>query len=216
MCVTTADQAFAAVAAGADRLELCSALEVGGVTPSPGTFSDVRTAASVPVVVLVRPRSGGFVYTRGEFATLCRDADWFLANGAAAIVSGALDEAGRLHREQCRQLVRLARGKAVLHRAFDALPDQAVGLEEAIDLGFSRVLTSGGARTAPDGADAIRTLVESASGRIEVLAGGGVTPTNVVELIRLTGCDQVHGSFRSADPSTVAAVRAAMDLVTAR
>ncbi len=207
---------MAAVAAGADRLELCSALEVGGVTPSPATFLDVRTEVSVPVVVLVRPRSGGFVYTRREFATLCRDADWFLAGGATAVVCGALDDTGRLHREHCRELVRLAGGRAVLHRAFDSHTDPMTGLEEAIDLGFGRVLTSGGARTAPDGANTIRTLVRSANGRIEVLPGGGVGPGNVAELVRATGCDQVHGSFRSADRATVAAVRAELDRLTAR
>lgn len=216
MCVTTADQAVAAVAAGADRLELCSALEVGGVTPSLATFLDVRTEVSVPVVVLVRPRSGGFVYTPREFATLCRDAEWFLAGGAAAVVCGALDDAGRLHPQQCRELVRLAGSKAVLHRAFDSLTDQTAGLEEAIDLGFARVLTSGGARTAPDGTDAIRTLVQSAAGRIEILPGGGIGPENVAGLVRATGCEQVHGSFRAADPATVAAVRAGLDRLTAR
>jgi len=216
VCVTTADEAVAAVAAGADRLELCSALEVGGVTPSLATFLDVRTEVSVPVAVLVRPRPGGFVYTRREFATLCRDADWFLAGGAEAVVCGALDDAGRLHREHCRDLVRLAGGRAVLHRAFDALADPLGGLAEAIDLGFGRLLTSGGARTASDGATTIRTLVRSADGRIEVLPGGGISPENVAELIRVTGCNQVHGSFRSADPATVAAVRAELDRLTVR
>lgn len=167
----------------------------------------MRTELGIPVAVLVRPRSGGFVYTRREFATLCRDADRFLAGGAVAVVCGVLDEAGRLHRERCRELVRLTAGRSVLHRAFDSLTDPFDGLAEAIDLGFARVLTSGGARTAPEGANAIRELVRSAAERIEVLPGGGIGPGNVAELIRVTGCSQVHGSFRG----TVAAVRAALD-----
>lgn len=234
MCVTTVDEAVDAVAAGADRLELCAALEVGGVTPSPGTFLDVRAAVAVPVVVLVRPRPGGFVYSVCEWATVRRDADWFLARWADGIVGGALERSGGLHHDYCRELVHAAGGRAVLHRAFDFLPNLADGLSAAIDLGFARVLTSGGAFTAESGAGVIAELWRQASGRIEVLPGGGVTPANVARLIAATGCDQVHGSFRTPvtgrrhvlaermgdaatlDPYAVAAVRAELDRLTAR
>jgi copper homeostasis protein len=197
VCVTTADEARTAAENGADRLELCSALEVGGVTPSLGTFYEVRAAVTIPVAVLVRPRPGGFVYTRDEFVTLCRDADWFLAGGVEAVVCGVLDRTGRLDTDRCRGLVRLG-GRVVLHRAFDFLTDQSAGLEQAIDLGFARVLTSGGAVSAVEGADSVRGLVDSAGGRIGVLPGGGIRPGNVAELVRATGCEQVHASLRVA------------------
>jgi copper homeostasis protein len=231
VCVTTADEAVSAVAAGANRLELCAALEVGGVTPSPATFLEVRSVVTVPVCVLLRPRPGGFAYSPREWATVRRDADWFLAHGADAIVGGALDESGDLHRDRCRDLVRAAGGRAVLHRAFDFLPDLALGLSAAIDLGFARVLTSGGAVTAPTGAGAIRGLWRQAAGRVELLPGGGISDANVAGLLAATGCDQVHGSFRSTlptsshpltgqmgvrtatDPLKVAAVRSVLDRV---
>jgi copper homeostasis protein len=229
VCVTTADEAVTAAAAGADRLELCTALEVGGVTPSPGAFLDARAAVRIPTYVLIRPRPGGFVYAPREFATIRRDAEWFLTHGADGIVCGVLDESGRLNNSG--DLVRAARGRAVLHRAFDFLPNPFDGLTEAIDLGFERVLTSGGASTAVEGADVIWELRRLAAGRIEILPGSGIKPGNVAELVRTTGCDQVHGSFRSpaggavgnpfvaagmgsatrTDPALVAAVRAELD-----
>src|SRR5436309_1986993 len=102
VAVTTADEAARAGRAGADRLELCSALEVGGVTPSPGTFIEVVAAVSgVPVYVLLRPRTGGFVYSDREFAALKRDAAWFLANGAAGVVFGLLTDQGRIDHARC-------------------------------------------------------------------------------------------------------------------
>lgn len=235
VCATTADEAAAAVEAGADRLEVCSALEVGGVTPSPGTWAEIRAAVAAPLVVLVRPRPGNFVYTPGEFRTICRDAEWFLAAGAAAVVCGVLDEGGGLDAGRCHELVKLCGGRAVLHRGFDLLSDLSTGLRTASDLGFLRVLTSGGAESALRGAARIRELIGTAAGPVEVLPGGGIKPGNVADLVRLTGCDQVHASLRTpivesggsparaamgvttrTDPAQVAAVRAELDRPAAR
>ena len=210
MCVTSAEQAAAAVAAGADRLELCRALEVGGVTPARDVF--VRTLnAGLPVCVLVRPRAGNFVYTPTEFRELRRDTDWFLSHGATAVVVGALTTTGELDRDRCAELVRAADGQAVLHRCFDELADLHAGLDMAIDLGFTRVLTSVGAATAAEGPTALQALVRRAAGRVAVLPGGGVGPGNVAALVRATGCAEVHGSFGGADPATVVAVRTELD-----
>ncbi|QDU20898.1 CutC-like protein [Urbifossiella limnaea] len=207
-------------------------LEVGGVTPSPATFLDVRKAVAVPVCVLLRPRPGGFVYSPRDWTTLHGDADWFLTHGSDAIVCGGYDDAGRL--EPCRDLVRLASGRAVLNRAFDFHPDPYDAMSQAIDLGFSRVLTSGGGPTAIAGEGMIRELIRWARGRIEVLPGGGIKPGTAADLVRATGCDQVHGSFRRetgspgrsmrvaagmgvttrTDPEQVAAVRAELDRLT--
>jgi copper homeostasis protein CutC len=231
VCVTTADEARVAVENGADRLELCAAIELGGLTPSPGTFLEVRAAVNVPVWVLLRPVPGTFEYTPAEWAAVLRDAELYLGGGAAGVVCGPLDAPGRLHRDRCRDLARLAGGRVTLHRAIDFLPDLAAGLDLAIDFGFARILTSGRERTALEGAAAIRELVRRAAGRIEVLPGGGIRPTNVATVVRATGCDQVHGSFRSplpvkptnpavagamgtatvTDPALVAAVRAELD-----
>lgn len=203
VAVTTPDEARLAADAGADRLELCSALEVGGVTPSVGTFLEVRAAVGVPVCVLLRPRPGGFVYSDAEFASLKRDAEWFLSHGADGIVFGLLTRDGRIDRARCSELVRLARGRAVFHRAFDFLGDRLMALGELIELGFERVLTSGGAATAIEGAAEIARLVQGAGGRIGILPGGGVRPGNVGDLLRMTGCGQVHASLRrpATDPT---------------
>ncbi|HEY3787990.1 MAG TPA: copper homeostasis protein CutC [Urbifossiella sp.] len=201
--ITTATDARAAESAGADRLELCSVLEVGGVTPSLGTFLDVREAVRIPVYVLLRPRPGGFVYCNDEFATIRRDAEWFLNNGASGIVCGILDAEGRIDRARCVELAAMAKGNVVFHRAFDFLPDRFAALEELIDLGFERILTSGGAATAAEGAEKIARLMDRAAGRIEILPAGGIGPQNVEELIKITGCNQVHGSFRGPIVSEV-------------
>jgi copper homeostasis protein len=202
--VTSAEDAHIASVAGADRLELCSALELGGLTPSPATFLEVRAAVQTPVYVLLRPRPGGFVYTPREWATIRRDAEWFLGHGADGVVCGALTEGAQLNPDRCRELVKAADGKAVLHRAFDFLPDIPDGLRVAIDLGFERVLTSGGKASAPEGQDQIKLLVQRAGGRIGVMAGGGIKSANVARLVRATRCDQVHASLRFSVPETMA------------
>lgn len=204
VAVTTADEAVAAVAAGADRLELSAALDVGGVTPSPGAFLEVRAAVpDTPVWVLLRPRPGGFVSTDREFATITRDADWFLGNGAAGVVVGVLTPTGGIDHARCAELVRVTGGRAVFHRAFDFLFDQFAGLDDLIALGFARVLTSGGAATALAGRDRLAELVRHAAGRIDILQAAGIRPENAAELLRATGCDQVHASLRSSstDPT---------------
>jgi copper homeostasis protein len=199
VAVTTAEEAVRAVEAGADRLELCTALEVGGVTPSPGTYLSLRDRVpTTPIYVLLRPRPGGFCYTDSEFKTVLRDAAWFMTNGAAGIVCGALDERGGIDTMKSYNLFQIALGKCVFHRAFDFLTDQFAALEQLIKLGFERVLTSGGETTALKGSTRIAELIRHAAGRVEVLPGSGINPENVTELVRTTGCTQVHGSFRSA------------------
>lgn len=202
VAVTTAEEAKRAAAAGADRLELCSALEVGGVTPSSATFLDVREAVAIPVWVLIRPRPGGFHYSDSEFATLKRDVKCFLSRGADGIVCGVLTAEHSIDRERNAELVAIAKGRAAFHRAFDLVPNRLAALEQLIDLGFCRVLTSGGAATALEGADEIANLIRAARGRIEVFPGGGIDPSNVRELVRRTGCTQVHGSFRGGSAVT--------------
>lgn len=200
IAATTPDEAVAAVRAGADRLELCAGLEVGGLTPSPGLLARVRELVTVPVYAMLRPRPGGFAYSADEWDVMVRDAEAFLAAGADGLVFGALDEHGHIADGPCRKLVEVAHGRAVFHRAFDFLLHAHHGLEQLIDLGFERVLTSGGRPTAREGAARLATLVARAAGRIDVVAAGGIRPENVAELVRATGCTQVHAAARGGVP----------------
>ena len=204
VAVTTCDEARLAAEAGADRLELCSALELGGVTPSPGTFLAVREAVTLPVYVLLRPRPGGFAYSTGEFETMKRDAEWFVNHGADGLVFGLLTNEGRVD-GRCADLVAIAK-HAVFHRAFDFVPDRLQALEEVIGLGFERILTSGGAATAVEGCAEIAKLVRAANGRIEILPGSGIRPDNVAASFQLAGLTQVHASLRGAAPSRSSAI----------
>ena len=185
------DDAAAAERAGADRLELVSALALGGLTPSIGCLESTRALCGLPLIAMLRPRSGGFAYADGERAAMARDGERFLAAGARGLVFGILDGDGRLDTKANAALVDLG-GEAVFHRAFDLLPDPLDALERLVDLGFRRVLTSGGPGGAPDNLDALARLVARAGDRIEILAGGGVRPENVREIVARTGVSQIH------------------------
>ncbi|QJW99658.1 copper homeostasis protein CutC [Frigoriglobus tundricola] len=196
IAVSTPAEAALAVRAGADRLELSCALEVGGLTPSIGLFRAVREWVEVPVYVMLRPRAGGFMYRHSELEIMWADAEAFLSEGASGIVFAALKDDGAIDHVRCRQFVERADGKAVFHRAFDFLSDPLAALDELIELGFERVLTSGGASTAETGTNRLAALVQHAGWQIEVLPAGSVRPHNVADLVRTTRCDQVHSAAR--------------------
>jgi copper homeostasis protein len=197
IAVTTPAEARLAEQGGADRLELSSGLELGGLTPSLNTFGAVRESIGIPIVVLLRPRPGGFKYSDDEFDIMCRDAQEFLQAGADGVVFGILDHEG-IDRRRCKQLLQIAEGRAVFHRAFDLLPNPLAALHELIALGFSRLLTSGGRATAATGASRLATLVESAGRQIEIVAAGGIRPHNVGALLLQTGCQHIHSSARNS------------------
>ncbi len=186
--------ALAAVAYGVDRIELCGLLHDGAVTPSIGLIRQTLAMVTVPVHVFVRPRVGDFVYDRHDVAVMRADIEAAKAVGAPGVVFGALTKDGAIDRALMAALVTLAQPMTVgFHRAFDQLVDQASGLETLIDLGVAVVLTSGGPALALDGANQLRRLVDQADGRINILAGGGVTPDNVADLLDRSGVHQVHG-----------------------
>jgi copper homeostasis protein len=194
VCVDTPKGLAAAVAGGADRIELCAALSLHGLTPSPGLMAQAARAAC-PVYAMVRPREGDFVYGAEDFDAMRADIDTVRAMGLAGIVIGANRPSGELDPEVLAALVDHADGLGVtLHRAFDLVPDFAAALETAIDLGFERILTSGGERSAPAGADRLAALVVQAAGRISIMAGGGLNADNVTDLIARTAVREVHGS----------------------
>lgn len=198
--VSSLEDARAAATGGADRFELCSALALGGLTPSLGTLALIKRELAVPVMFMVRPREGGMAYTPGELDVMERDAELALEAGADGLVFGILTEDGEVNVAECaaflRRCSRVAPGRQwVFHRAFDVVKDQEMALEQLIDLGITRVLTSGRRKTAMEGLDEIRRTVEQAEGRIEVLPGGGLRPGDLAEVVRRTGVDQVHLSL---------------------
>jgi copper homeostasis protein len=195
VCVDTPDGVAAAVAGGADRIELCSALSLQGLTPAPGLMA-LAAAAPIPVYAMLRPRNGDFVYDARELDALRYDIDAVRAAGLAGVAIGANTASGALDAEGLGRLVRHASGLGLtLHKAFDLVPDPAAALELAIELGFERILTSGRAHSVMAGVETLAELVALAGDRISILPGGGVRPDNVAELVARTGVREVHGSF---------------------
>jgi copper homeostasis protein len=201
------EDAIAAEAGGADRVELCSALFLGGLTPSLASVLRAKEKLRIPVMAMVRPRAAGFCYSATDMEVMLCDTDLFVEHGADGIVFGILKPDRAIDLERCRRIrERIGSCQAVFHRAFDVVPDPMRALDELIDLGCTRVLTSGQRNTALEGSALIRKLVEHARGRVEILPGAGIRTHNVRELIAQTGCTQVHTTaFRQLDdPSTVA------------
>lgn len=193
ICCGSIDDAIEAAAGGADRVELCSALFLGGLTPSIGTVLEAKSRLKIPVMVMIRPRAGGFCYSEAEMASMERDAELAVANGADGLVFGILRPDGTVDAERCRRLLKLAANRqTVFHRAFDVTPDAIAGLDEIVDLGFTRILTSGQQDSALDALPFIRHLIDYAGDRIEILPGGGILPASIPDVVRQTGCRQVH------------------------
>jgi copper homeostasis protein len=191
--VESLDGALAAEADGANRLELCANLSDGGTTPSASLIAAVLDKTTLPVFAMIRPRGGGFVYSGEEIAVMTTDIARIKRLGVAGIVTGALTPDARVDVECMRTLMSATAGLPVtFHRAFDRAPNLAGALEQLIPLGVSRVLTSGGAATALEGASEISALVAQARDRITILAGGGVRAHNVRELVALARVCEVH------------------------
>lgn len=197
VCCGSVDEAKAAHERGADRIELCCALAVGGLTPSPGMLDEVKAWADYPVMAMCRSREGGFHYTATEFDVMARDARHLLRSGADGIVFGFLKEDGTVDEDRTARLVELADGAPTMfHRACDATPDLVATMETLARLGVTRMLTSGQTGHAATGAQVLGDLVRRAQGAIEILPGGGIEPHNVVGLVQTSGVDQVHFAAR--------------------
>ncbi|MCX5481358.1 copper homeostasis protein CutC [Kaistia geumhonensis] len=199
ICIDGADGLVAAVAGGAGRIELCSALSLGGLTPSPGLMT-LAARAPVPVYAMIRPRAGDFVFSPAEIDQMRREIDAVREAGLAGVVLGASEPGGALDENLLARLALHAEGLGrTLHRAFDLVPDRAAALETAVALGFERILTSGGAAKAGDALPAIAALVKQAAARISVMPGSGVRPDNAASIIAATGAREIHASCRAAD-----------------
>lgn len=202
VCADSVGSALAADRGGAHRIELCSNLLEGGVTPSAGLISTVRGKVSVALYVMIRPRGGDFCYTADEFETMQQDVVTAKQLGADGIVFGILKEDGNVDTRRTRQLVEIAGPlKSTFHRAFDMSRDPGKSLQDVIDAGVDRVLTSGGEQKVEDGMPAIVRLVRAAKQRIRIMAGGGITESNAHRVIAETGVREIHASVRVHVPS---------------
>lgn len=216
ICVDDIDGLDAAIAGGADRIELCAALALGGLTPTPGLMHHAATAP-VPIHTLVRPRAGDFVYCEREVSTMLADIDAVRQHGHAGVVFGANCPDGRLDEEVLRRLLAHSEGlTATLHRAFDLVPDAVEAIETAIELGFERILTSGRASSAITGVEALAELVVRARGRIAIMPASGISRHNVFAMLGLDVCE-IHASGQvNHVPISATAVDFGFDSVTRR
>jgi copper homeostasis protein len=196
VCLQSVDDAIAAQAGGAQRVELCAALIEGGVTPSFGTIAACRDAVDIDLMVIIRPRGGDFVYSERELEAMAKDIEQCRRLGVTGIVFGMLNTDGTVARPQVQRMVEAAGRElaTTFHRAFDVCRDPLEALDTLIELGIDRVLTSGQAGSVPGGRELIRALVERAAGRIGILPGAGITPENVADIVAYTGVTEFHAT----------------------
>jgi copper homeostasis protein len=192
VCVTSVEEAMAAERAGADSVELCNWLAVGGITPSSGLVDAVRTAVRIPVRVLIRPGIGDFVYDAPAVHALLLDAEIY-GGGAIGLVTGALLSDGRMNPQLISSVKQLApESEITFHRAIDHSAAPLDVLDACMDLGVDRILTAGASTLAEDGIPLIAALVHRAQERCTVAAAGGINPGNVVRIVESTGVPEVH------------------------
>lgn len=200
ICCGSYEDALVAYRAGAKRIELNSALYLGGLTPTLGTLQLVKKNTNLKVIAMVRPRGAGFCYAEADFETMKMDAEILMENGADGIAFGCLDKNGNIHIEQTKEIVGIIKkyqGEAVFHRAFDCVKEPFEAIEKLIDVGIDRVLTSGLKAKAKDGMELIAKLQKIYGDRIEILAGSGINASNALKIMEKTGIYQVHSSCKS-------------------
>lgn len=189
------DSALKAQEGGADRIELCENPGEGGTTPSYGTIELVRQNLSIDVFVMIRPRGGDFHYSNYEFHAMKRDISQCQKLSVDGLVFGILNADGTIDKKRCKELIEKSRPlKVTCHRAFDMARDPFEALEDCIEVGFDRILTSGRHAKAIDGADLIAELIKKANGRIKIMAGSGVNEDTVETLVKKTGVNEIHFS----------------------
>ena len=202
ICADSTASAIAAQAGGANRIELCSALAIGGLSPSPALFRQVKENTDLEVRVLLRPRAGDFCYDEFEFRQLREEVEMFRELGADGVVIGVLRPDGTLNEEQMKELVRLAGTmKVTMHRAFDVCFDPLATMETCIQMGVDTILTSGQKSSAMEGRKLLSELMKRAAGRIEILAGAGITPEVIRQLYPMTGITSYHMSGKKVQDS---------------
>ncbi|MCL2416727.1 MAG: nucleotidyltransferase domain-containing protein [Bacteroidales bacterium] len=206
VCTDSLDSALVAQKAGAHRVELCTNLSEGGTTPSFGVLNLARKLLSIKLYVLIRPRGGDFLYNDLEFETMKSEIEYCGKIGCDGVVIGMLNSDGTVDMTRNRELVRIAKNYSMgvtFHRAFDHCVDLFQGLEDVINLGCERILTSGGEKTAMEGVQILAQLIEKADNRIAIMPGSGITPENFIQIIENTGATEIHGTFRSLHQSNM-------------
>ncbi|MEO8794975.1 MAG: copper homeostasis protein CutC, partial [Daejeonella sp.] len=197
ICANSFASAVAAEQGGADRIELCDNLPEGGTTPAYETIHKVKQQLKIPVFVLIRPRPGDFIYSDEEFELIKSEIGMCHQLGCEGVVFGILTAEAEIDSARCRELINLAIPmQTTFHRAFDEIEDQQKALEELIDLGFDRVLTSGGAEFAADALQQLKTLVLRANNRIIIMPGSGINPGNIKLIANETGANEFHTSAK--------------------
>ena len=204
VCVDSVESAIAAAQGGADRIELCSDLIIGGTTPSPILFKEIKKHVNIPIHILIRPRFGDFCYSLYELAIIKEEIKMFRELGADGIVIGVLTPTGALDIVAMRDLLTEAGDMSVtLHRVFDVCKDPFEAMEQAISLGFHTILTSGQKGTCKEGKELLRELIARSEGRITIMPGSGVTLTTIHEVVAYTGATACHMSGKVTIDSPV-------------
>jgi copper homeostasis protein len=189
------ESALIAAQSGADRIELCENYSEGGITPGVELIQKVKSQIKIPVHVMIRQRGGNFICSDSEFEKMKTSIEQCGNSGVDGVVFGILDENKLIDKKRCAQLVELAKPMgATFHRAFDEVENSFIALEEIIDCGFDRILTSGQKQTAIEGAELISEWTQQANGRIIIMPGGGVRSENIFELLNTTGAKEFHSS----------------------
>jgi copper homeostasis protein len=212
-CVDSVTSALAAQEGGAHRIELCDALTEGGVTPSAGKIALCRERLRIPVVVLIRPRGGDFLYGDTETEVMLRDIAMAKGLGADGVAIGALRADGTIDEARVAAMIAVARPmEVVFHRAFDGTPRPLEALETLKRLGVDRILTSGQAATALEGVGLLKQLVEGTGEKVTILAGGGVNEENAAAIVKGSGVRELHIRGTTAVASGMTYKRAGFDL----
>ena len=195
-CATdSVESALAAAKGGADRLELCANLIIGGTTPTLALYDEVRSHSDIPLFILIRPRFGDFLYSDYEANVICREIEMFQKAGAEGVVIGSLNKDGSLNAEHMKRFIDSAKDMSVtLHRAFDMCADPFETLKQAKELGVNTILTSGQAPSSLEGIDLYEKLIEKANGEISILAGGGIKASTIEKLLKQTSLTAFHMS----------------------
>ena len=197
ICIDSVASALTAQAGGADRVELCDNLVEGGTTPSYGMIKAVRSQISIGLMVMIRPRGGDFLYSPEEFEIMKSDIEMAKQLGADGVVFGLLNPDGTIDKTRTKELIELSRPMQVaFHRAFDMVKDGQQALEDLIEIGCDRVLTSGLHPEVISGQEIIKQLIQQADGRIAILCGGGIRLDNIQSFVQYTNAPEIHGSGR--------------------